>query len=372
MGNRRRVSKKIRAGGGGRGEGPTMRGVDLAGAARHHGGSLHPEETELKMTAHRADMRQVIEDGRPPRLTVVRSGGLGDTMLMLPTLQSLLRECAEAELTFVGSAWAEAVLPLVPFPLRLVRFDSPEMTPLFAPDCRHDPVGAFRKADTVVVYSVRAGDPLVENARRLCPGPVIWRSVHPPAGKHAAVHFAGAFSAQAGHVQNLSDPPLSVPCNLRHEATRWLHERGAETGSALAVHPGSGGRRKCWPLERFAVVAEELGLPVVAIEGPADAEACRNFAEALPSERRPVVARNLSIPPLGALLQQCRIFLGNDSGVSHLAAALGTPTVAVFGPTDPVVWRPLGQRVQIVVPESPGEDWPEPARVVAACRLLMT
>jgi ADP-heptose:LPS heptosyltransferase len=75
--------------------------------------------------------------------------------------------------------------------------------------------------------------------------------------------------------------------------------------------------------------------------GPAD-DSC----EALAHERGAVVVREPSIGELGALLSRAGLFVGNDSGVSHLAAAYGAPTVALFGPTDPTVWSPVGPRVR--------------------------
>ena len=145
------------------------------------------------------------------------------------------------------------------------------------------------------------------------------------------------------------DPPgmLSVPDPAKAWGREWLETRGAACG-AVAVHPGSGGRRKCWPAERFAEVAAGLGRPVVLLEGPADAEACRAFRDRAASPLRVARAGGLSVPQAAALVAGCGLFLGNDSGMSHLAAALGVPTVAVFGPTDPAVWSPRGPVVRVV------------------------
>jgi ADP-heptose:LPS heptosyltransferase len=109
------------------------------------------------------------------------------------------------------------------------------------------------------------------------------------------------------------------------------------------MHPGAGSHRKRWPAERFAALGASLvrrGLQVVLIEGPADAEVVAQVQEhaGLPFP----VLRDLDTRLLAAALAEARCFVGNDSGVTHLAGAVGTPTLALFGPTDPASWAPLG------------------------------
>jgi heptosyltransferase III len=117
----------------------------------------------------------------------------------------------------------------------------------------------------------------------------------------------------------------------------------ATFAGATLIHPGSGSSRKNWPLERFIELSrrlEGLGHRVVWIRGPAE----MGQPEAWTGERldRP------SLQALAATLAASRLFIGNDSGVSHLAAAVGAPTVALFGPTSQTVWRPDGPRVRVV------------------------
>ncbi|HEX9069842.1 MAG TPA: glycosyltransferase family 9 protein [Ktedonobacterales bacterium] len=142
-------------------------------------------------------------------------------------------------------------------------------------------------------------------------------------------------------------------------ATQFL--RGAVSSGeviearTIAVHPGSGGRHKIWPAPQMAALCELLiqdGWQPLLIEGPADAAA---VAAVLARLSQPVpVARDLSLAALASLLARCAGYAGNDSGVTHLAALCGVPTVAVFGPTRPQVWRPLGLRVTVV--EAAGGD----------------
>jgi len=120
-----------------------------------------------------------------------------------------------------------------------------------------------------------------------------------------------------------------------------------------AVHPGSGGAWKCWPVERFVEAVDRLmasGCSVVLIQGPSDDAVVANVLSAVRGTRPPVAA-DLAVDELAAFLCLCSAYLGNDSGVTHLAAAAGVPTVALFGPTDPAVWGPRGRRVTLLAPE---------------------
>ncbi len=129
------------------------------------------------------------------------------------------------------------------------------------------------------------------------------------------------------------------------EAMPPLQTRAPEAGLAGAtlIHPGSGSPRKNWPIERFVELSrnlEGLGQRVVWIRGPAE----MGQPEAWTGERidRP------SLETLAATLAASRLFVGNDSGVSHLATAVGAATVTLFGPTRGDVWRPDGPRVRVV------------------------
>jgi ADP-heptose:LPS heptosyltransferase len=120
----------------------------------------------------------------------------------------------------------------------------------------------------------------------------------------------------------------------------------------LAIHPGSGSQAKNWPLSRFAALVETVsqGAAWLLVEGPAE-------AGKLTALRRLPGARVASgIPPrvLGAVLSAAGAYVGNDSGVTHLAACWGAPTVALFGPTDPQSWAPIGPRVRVLA--APGGD----------------
>jgi ADP-heptose:LPS heptosyltransferase len=120
----------------------------------------------------------------------------------------------------------------------------------------------------------------------------------------------------------------------------------------VLLHPGAGSKKKIWPITNFLQVEGLLisdGHKPEYIIGPAD----RFLRDALrmPGARQRVVHTPENIAALIALMKTAGGYIGNDSGVSHLAAYLGLPTVAVFGPSDPEMWRPVGPAVCILSPQ---------------------
>ena len=123
-------------------------------------------------------------------------------------------------------------------------------------------------------------------------------------------------------------------------------------GAWLAVAPGSGQAGKNWPLTHYYEVSRALAweykLGVVWLAGPAEA-AWLPYLKALAAAQGQALLAGAPLMRVAAVLSRCRLFLGNDSGLTHLAAALGGPAVvALFGPTDPGVWAPPGKRVRIL------------------------
>jgi heptosyltransferase-2 len=124
-----------------------------------------------------------------------------------------------------------------------------------------------------------------------------------------------------------------------------------ERSKVLILHPGSGSKKKDWPLDRFLnlahTVQDQLGSRILIVLGPAEGpEVQRAFEGMRPNP--PILAKGLTLLQLASVMEGCRFFVGNDSGISHMAAALGLPTVVIFGPTDQRVWSPRGEKTFVV------------------------
>ncbi len=116
------------------------------------------------------------------------------------------------------------------------------------------------------------------------------------------------------------------------------------------VHPGSGSNLKNWPPENFAALMEKISkfapwASWTVLEGPSDLEAVGSLCRLW--KGRLEILKPSSLFLLASNLKEASLFLGNDSGVTHLAAFLGVPTLALFGPSDPRIWFPIGRRVSV-------------------------
>lgn len=186
---------------------------------------------------------------------------------------------------------------------------------------------------------------------------VITLSLKPPKGfsGHLTDFYIQHFISQSG----LSLQPRQVrhdDCLIKTtevdiaQGKELLKEIGLVAGNKLVViQPGSGGKSKCWHIDNFLAVAKELaseGIDVIFLLGPAELD---RFSDAT-IKNISSVARcltNLSLAQVLEILSCANGFIGNDSGITHLAAALGVRTLAVFGPTNSVVYRPIGSAVTV-------------------------
>ena len=139
-----------------------------------------------------------------------------------------------------------------------------------------------------------------------------------------------------------------VPSSMEEEAAGKLIEVISENNSPVVViHPGAGKLKNRWPVKKFARVAnklsEEYGAKIVAVFGPMDTDIVNEFL----AECRncPVVLNSPSIGFLGALIKKSSLTICNDTGVLHIAGAVGADTIAIFGPTDPARWKPVNSSV---------------------------
>jgi len=295
---------------------------------------------------------------------VIRAGALGDFVLTLPVLEAIRRRFPEARITLLGyPAIAELALASGRVDA-LVDVSSARFAPLF---------GATNTppAELQAWLSGSSGSP---GSSRLDAAVAVWSDA--PSFLAPKLHAAGireVFCVEpmppAGEGLYAAEFMLrQLPAGWRHgvacepsleltgKGVRAADLPGTGAGPLCAVAPGSGGRgpERNWPPARFAEVCEgaatELGMQPFLIHGPADDEA---VAAVLGLVDLPVV-RGLSTVQLAATLAASDAYVGNDSGVSHLSAAVGTPTVAVFGCTDPLVWGPRGGHVRVLDPGFPG------------------
>jgi hypothetical protein len=158
-------------------------------------------------------------------------------------------------------------------------------------------------------------------------------------------------------------PAIRLPNDRSDHGRRLLQDAAGRR--FVIIHPGSGSRQKCWPSACFVELAQHLsaaGDSVVFFLGPVEME--RFIPKEIAGLRAAAsTITDCPLPTAVDLLAAASLYIGNDGGMSHLAAALGTPTVAIFGPTSPTLWRPMGDHVTCVSPDA-DDSWPAVDKVL--------
>jgi ADP-heptose:LPS heptosyltransferase len=276
---------------------------------------------------------------------VLHPGALGDVLLAGPALAHLAALGLRTTLAvdsrlvtlFAGSGVVGEARDL----------ESLALHRLFQVPPAGDAGRALDPFDAVVSW-FGAGDPAYRaSLGRLGRPVVIARSVPPSSARqHVSRHLLDTLAPLGPAPAGLSPPLLAIRPEDDRAARSWLARRRLRPGEAIVLQAGAGSPAKAWP--GFVELARRLrraGLPVVALAGPADrAPVAALVAGGALGDAD--VARDWPLAHVAALLRLARAAVGNDSGPTHLAAAVGCPTVALFGPTDPAIWAPVGRAVR--------------------------
>ncbi len=252
------------------------------------------------------------------RRLAIRPGGIGDFIVSLPALECLRTEYFEV--------WTRSeTAPLVQFADRVRSIASTGLDLLAVTDPPERLIEELRGFDSIVSW-YGANRPEFRAETERLGLPFTFFPALPPEG--TGVHAVDFYLAQVrslGPCESNGIPRIRIPQEIEDEAENFA-----------VIHPFSGSERKNWPLENFGQLARRLALamPVYWCYGPDD-----------PPDDDAVRIENLY--ELAHWLAQASLYVGNDSGITHLAAAVGTPVLALFGPTDPTVWAPRGPEVRV-------------------------
>src|SRR5579875_848878 len=306
---------------------------------------------------------------RKRHITIIRPGALGDSLLTFPIMRAL-KDAQPSHITFVSNA---AVLPLAQaWGVADVVYDysDPCWSELFADQGIQSPVlrTLFANSDLIICW-LRDPDGVVQhNLNAIAIGQIIVAPGRPAEGQR--IHIVD-YLAQTIALGNAVQKEIMDSVTERDTTTIYgflmhggygggdpltrpaLFVCPAGRAAPLAIHPGSGGARKCWPVSSFAELIQRLwqqAIPVLLLGGPADHERIAALQQMLPAPEIDMLTMLVDAPLLevATALQACRGYIGNDSGITHLAAMTGIPVVALFGPSDPAVWRPVGPNVTIL------------------------
>jgi heptosyltransferase-2 len=312
------------------------------------------------------------------RILVIRGGAMGDFILTLPALKALREAYPDAHIEILGYKHI-AVLAENRFYAQAVRSIEYGPLSLFFAKNSELPAGLvsyFASFDLIISYLYDPDGIFEYNLRRcaaenlLCgPAKIVEN------GGHAARQLARPIEELGILVEDLA-AKIFPSADDRQFAREFLRDLPRPI---FAIHPGSGSDKKNWLLEnwielfsnndRFSRAGEERGRKakrpsLVVISGEAD-KAQTAKMEHVWKDRDVRFAKDLPLPHLAAVLEHT-IFVGHDSGISHLAAAAGANCILLFGPTDPNVWAPRNENVRVVTAPSGRLDDLEIAPVQAA------
>ncbi len=289
--------------------------------------------------------------GQTMKILVIRSGAVGDFIVTLPVIQILRSANPACSLALVARSRVRSLVRNVVN--QFVDLDGPLLLPFFQEEVDHlcRSYRYLNGFDLVVSYLGREG-PFSKNLGSLGNAQVINAEPLPPAGY--AGHITEFLVEPLSNIINVASPPppsILIGEEEAKHAKVFLEACGlAFSAPLVAVHPGSGGRRKVSPADTFcrAVNSIRTRFPeaaVLAIEGEADEEHVCAFERGM--QAGCVKVKKDDLLELAAILSKARLFLGNDSGIAHLAAAVGVPTIVVFRASNPRVWAPRGREVWV-------------------------
>ena len=297
------------------------------------------------------------------RILVIRGGAIGDFILTLPAIAALRQQFPQAHLEVLGYPHIARLALVGGLVNRVQSIEAGPLAGFFARGGRlaEDLVDYFSEFDLILSY-LYDPDGIFRTNVGLCTGAQFITGLHRPdesAGLHAAKVFLQPLEQLA-----IFDAD-SVP--------RLVLTPPSESRTSLALHPGSGSDRKNWPEGRWAELLRHLmeatGLDLLLVGGEAEGERLQRLGARLPPSRFQL-AQSLPLADLAHRLAGCSAFVGHDSGISHLAAAVGLPCLVLWGDTAEAVWRPPAERV-LVLRHPDGLDRLPVAEVVAHLRQVM-
>ncbi len=308
--------------------------------------SLRGEETPQPLAPAQWDWEEV------QRVLVVRLRSIGDTVLSTPSLSALKRFLPHARIDILLEDWVAPVLEGFPHVDNVITIERGNLTSRARVArqlrARHYDVVYNLHGSTTATFLTRATGATHRvgyetyqyswlHNHRSPSSSFLWgrNKTHSVEQQLALLGWTGV---------PVSDRPpthLAVTEVANNTIAARLRQQGIKGAPFVVIHPAAAFDTKQWAANNFARVAEELasrGLSIVAISDANQLSVVEELGRNSTAEILPLT--NLSLPEVTALLARARLFVGNDSGVAHMAAAVGTPSVIVFGSSNTAHWQP--------------------------------
>ncbi len=306
----------------------------------------------------------------PPKgkILVIRGGAIGDFILTIPVLQALRKNFPETHLEVLGYPKVSTLAVEAGWATCTKSIEAPGLARFFAPRGPVPPewLQYFAQFDIIITYLFDP-DGLFQNNVSYAGKHHYIKGPHRPDEKlnlHAVDVFLKPLEKLAIYETGLL-PDLSRLGSLQAKQTKNI--------TKVAIHPGSGSPNKNWPLEQWKCLIEQLlqdpHMELLIVAGEAERERAEELNELLAGNRTQL-SMNLPLGDLARTLSQTQAFIGHDSGISHMAAALEIPSVILWGPTNMNIWRPLGKHVTIIESDQ-GLSGIQPKQVIRELNRLL-
>jgi heptosyltransferase-2 len=293
---------------------------------------------------------------------------VGDAVMAIPALQAIRRAKESAEICVLARPGVADLFSGQPFADRTLPYDlrgnhggwlGREKLVSELRKEKFDVAVLLQNAFDAAWLAWRAGIPIRIGYARDARGPLLTQAINPPKEGEIPRHESHYY-LELLHRAGWASPPESIPPIrlLVSEESRLLGEdklRKAGAGESAwrcAIAPGASyGAAKCWPPERFAQLADRLisecGANVIFFGTPGEKEIESRIRSFMKAPAISLVGET-SMRDLAALLASCSVFIGNDSGAMHVAAAVGLPVIGIFGSTDPLGTSPVTERFTLI------------------------
>jgi len=281
------------------------------------------------------------------RILVIRGGAIGDFVLTLPAIKLLRDRFPTAHIELLANEKV-AVLAENRFYADAIRsIESGPLAGFFALDSILSPDWAeyFAGFDLTISYLFDPKKVFETNLKRAGTRLFIAGPSKLDDSEHAALQLVRPLASLG---LSLSDPAAQLFPSETDRAFA-ISSTGDRRSNTVVLHPGSGSETKNWPIENWAELGEFLlsaGRNLLVVSGEADERRAR-LLESAWSGKPVQFAKNLALPEMAALLGGS-FFIGHDSGISHIAAAVGARCLLLFGRTDPAIWAPANKNVTVL------------------------
>ena len=274
---------------------------------------------------------------KTPKILVIRGGAIGDFILTLPVLAALREQFPAARLEVLGYPHIAQLALVGGVAQNVSSIESRALAGFFARNGELDAAlqEYFGGFGLILSFLYDPDEIFRVNISR-CSRAQFIQCPHRPdesAGIHATEVFLKPLEKLA-----IFDVESSPRLAVERAFQTTVH-----SGRWLAVHPGSGSSAKNWPCAKWTEMLERLAkettLYFLLIGGEAERDYLKRLADTLPSNRIKLM-QNVPLTEVARWIASCQVFVGHDSGISHLAAAVGVPSLILWGKTTEAVWRP--------------------------------